>query len=261
MRPLVLLLALCTAAPALADPAPEEPIETPILVPSPIPVGFLIAWKPMILSVRVDSGAGSQFGSDTFQPFRALGRYTTTLLNEKLMVRAEIEGGQFQTDTQRQYLGSNGVDLTGRLVIGTATRISPGFTVTGSAGLITRYQWGRAAGGAPRIGILGATSSAEFEYRVAPAVTLSLYFEGGLTPVPYAAQATLGQLADASELRARIQISFDVTPNAAVDVGYDFTRWHASFAQSTIGGNPNPDQAVLIEQREHALTLGLRWKP
>ena len=261
MRALALLLALCTATAAAADDAREEPIETPILVPSPIPVGFLVAWKPTLLSVRVDYGAGAKFGSDTLQPFRALGRYTTTLLAEKLMVRAEIEGGQFQTDTERQHLGSNGVDLTGRLLIGTATRISPGFIVTGSAGLITRYQWGRAEGGAPRIGIFGATSNAEFEYRVAPAVTLSLYVEGGLAPIPYAAQSNLGVLADASEFRTRVQVSFDVTPNAAVDVGYDFTRWHASFAQSTIGGNPNPDQAVLIEQREHALTLGLRWKP
>ncbi|TMA32662.1 MAG: hypothetical protein E6J88_01960 [Deltaproteobacteria bacterium] len=258
----MLALALCLLAAAKHTPPPEEPVETPIEVPSPIPVGVLIAWKPTILSVRVDNGAGSQFGSDKLQLFRGLARYTTTAFNEKLLARAEIEGGQFQTDTQKARLGSNGVDVTVRLLGGTATKISPGFTITGSAGLITRYQWGtEAASGAPRIGLLGVTSNAEFELRVAPLITLSLFLEGGLAPIPYAAQPNLGVLSDASEFRFRLQVSIDVGTSTAVDIGYDFTRWHASFAGTTVLGNPNPDQALLLEAREHAITLGVRWKP
>jgi hypothetical protein len=259
----VLALALCLLAAAKhGGPPAEEPIETPILVPSPIPVGILVAWKPTILSVRIDSGAGAQFGSDKLQLFRALGRYTTTAFNEKLLARAEIEGGQFQTDTQNARLGSNGVDLTLRLLGGTATKISSGFTITGSAGLITRYQWGtQASGGAPRIGLLGVTSNAEFEFRVAPLLTLSVFLEGGLAPIPYAAAPNLGVLSDASEFRLRLQVSIDVGTSTAVDIGYDFTRWHASFAGTTVLGNPNPDQALLLEAREHAITLGMRWKP
>jgi hypothetical protein len=272
VRPLVLLLALCAAAPAMAGSArPEgaghtgaadEPPETPIIVPTVIPVGFLLAWKPTFISVRVDSGAGSQFGSDTFEALRLLGRYTTTLFGDKLLARAEIEGGQFRTDTQGSRLGSNGFDLTARLLGGTATRISQGFTIVASAGLLTRYQRGtEASGGAPRIGLFGATSNLEFEYRVAPVITLSLYLEGGLTPIAYSTQPQLGVLSDASELRMRLQFSLDLSPRTAVDFGYDFTRWHASFAGTTVLGNPKPDQALLLEAREHAITLGLRWKP
>lgn len=263
MRSLALLLVVSLAAPALADAPPrEEPIETPISVPSPVPVGFLIAWKPTFLSVRIDSGAGSQFGSDTFQPLRALGRYTTTLFGEKLLVRGEIEGGQFQTDTQGKHLGSDGFDITARLLGGTATRINQGFVITASAGLLTRYQRGtEAAGGAPRIGLLGVTSNLELEYRIAPLLSMALFFEGGLTPIPYGAQPNLGVLSDASEFRARLQVSVDLSPSAAIDLGYDFTRWHASFAGTTVLGNPNPDQALLLETREHAITLGVRWKP
>jgi hypothetical protein len=258
VRSLALLLALCAAVPARAD----EPIETPIPVPSPIPVGFLIAWKPTILTVRIDNGAGSQFGSDKFQPFRLLGRYTTTLFDEKLLARGEMEGGQFQSDTQGTQLGTDGFDVTARVLGGTATRISQGFTVTASAGLLTRYQRGsQAGGGAPRIGLLGVTSNVELEFRIAPMLTFSGYLEGGLTPVPYGAQPNLGVLSDASEFRIRLQLSFDVSPRAAIDVGYDFTRWHASFAGTTVLGNPNPDQALLLEAREHAITLGVRWKP
>ena len=67
---------------------------------------------------------------------------------------------------------------------------------------------------------------------------------------------------DASEFRLRVQVSLDIGPGAAVDLGYDFTRWHASFAGSNVL-NPasSPDQALLLEAREHALTLGIRWKP
>ena len=57
----------------------------------------------------------------------------------------------------------------------------------------------------------------------------------------------------------RMQFSLDLSPHTALDIGYDFTRWHVSFAQSSVLGTP--DQALLIEAREHALTLGLRWKP
>jgi hypothetical protein len=247
--------------PAIADP--EEPVETPIAVPSPVPVGFLVAWKPALLSVRVDSGTGtSEFGSDKLQLLRGLGRWTTTLFGEKLMARAEIEGGQFQSDTQGTRLGTNGVDLTARFLFGTATRISPGFTITASAGPISRYQWGAAHGGAPRAGVFGISSNIELEYRVAPLLTISGYFEGALTPLPYAAQRDLGDLSDASEFRLRFQVSIDVSPVTAVDVGYDFTRWHASFSASNVL-NPvaGADQALLLEQREHAITFGIRWKP
>jgi hypothetical protein len=248
------------ASPVLA--APEEPVETPISVPSPVPVGFLVAWKPTVLSLRVDSGAGSQFGSDKIQLLRGLGRWTTTLFGEKLMARAEIEGGQFQSDTQGTRLGSDGVDLTARVLGGMATRISPGFVITASAGPITRYQWGAAPGGAPRIGVFGLSSNIELEYRVAPLLTISGYLEGALTPLPYAAQRDLGDLSDASEFRLRLQVSLDVSPGTAVDFGYDFTRWHASFSGSNVL-NPagSPDQALLLEAREHAITFGIRWKP
>jgi len=108
VRPFVLAFLLCAAPRAFSAEAVKSdanqgtsPIEeTPILVPSPIPVGFLIAWKPSIITVRVDSGKGSQFGSDKLQPARGLARYTSTLFGEKLLVRAEIEGGRLQTDTE-----------------------------------------------------------------------------------------------------------------------------------------------------------------
>ena len=138
MRSLVPLLFLAAAAPALAVPEQPaetpigEPAETPITVPSPIPVGFLLAWKPMLLSVRVDTGAGAQFGSDKVMLLRGLFRWTTTMFGEKLMARAEIEGGQFQSDTQGTATGSNGADVTARALVGTATRISPGFIATAS---------------------------------------------------------------------------------------------------------------------------------
>ena len=263
-----LLLALAVVLPAAAQERPaEEPIETPILVPSPIPVGFLIAWKPSILSVRTDSALGSRYGSDKLQPLRFLARYTTTLLREKLLARAELEGGQFRTDTQGGsdpntiLLGSDGYDVTAHLLGGTATRIAQGFTITASAGFITRYQRGRAASGAPSIGIFGVTSNMELEFRVAPIITLSLFVEGGLTPFSYGAQSNLGDLSDASEVRTRGLASIDLTKDMAVDVGFDFTRWHASFTNSTILGAAASDRALLIESREHALTLGLRFKP
>ena len=261
MRSFALFLLVSTAA--LADRAPpEEPRETPIAVPSPVPVGFLLAWKPTIISVRIDSGAGAAFGSDRFQALRALGRYTTTLFGDKLLARAEIEGGEFSTDAQGRLAGSNGFDVTARLLGGTATRITPGFIITASAGLLTRYQRGtEAQGGAPRVGLLGVTSNAEFEYRVGPLLSVSFFLEGGLAPIPYGTQPNLGVLSDASEFRARLQFSIDVSPGTAVDIGYDFTRWHASFAGTTVLGNPNPDQALLLEAREHAITLGVRWKP
>jgi hypothetical protein len=232
----------------------------PISVPSPIPTGFLLAWKPTLLSVRVDSGAGTTFGSDKFQFLRGLGRYTTNLLQDSLFARAELEGGEFKSDGTNTVLGTEGYDVTGRLVGGTATRITPGFVITASAGLITRYQRGRAVSGAPSIGIFGATSNIELEYRLGPLFSVSGYLEGGLTPIPYGAQKNLGVLSDASELRFRIQLSMDVGTNTAIDLGYDFTRWHAAFSQSSVS-DPAGHGALLLEDREHALTLGIRWKP
>jgi hypothetical protein len=268
VRSLALAVALCSAFPAFsADAIPPEagqgpaPAETPIRVPSPIPVGVLIAWKPAILTVRVDRGAGSKFGSDVLQPFRVLGRYTTALLADKFLARAEVEGGRFQTDSQGVNLGSDGWDVTGRLVGGTATQVLPGFIVIASAGFLTRYQRGTGvSGGAPEIGFLGITSNAEFEYRVAPALTFSLYLEGGLASLPYAVESRLGKLSDASEFRLRLQMSIDLTPKTAVDIGYDFTRWHASFAGTSVG-DPNQGQALLVSSKDYALTIGLRWKP
>lgn len=254
MHSLVLLGLLCAAA----EPAPAEtPVETPIMVPSPIPVGFLLAWKPMLLSIRSNNGPDLHYGSDTFQPLRGLFRYTGTLVNEQLMARVELEGGRFQTDPEHTSLGSTGADVVFRATLGTATRIVPGLVVTGSAGLLTRYQSGRAEGGAPQLGFFGVMSNADVEYRMFPLVSLSLYFEGAITPVPYGADASLGELSDASEFRIRAQVSVDITPNVAIDFGYDFTRWHASFSQ----GNTTPNQALLVATREHALTLGVRWKP
>ena len=267
MRSLAFVLAVALAGPSLANPANlatnDEPKEVPITVPSPIPVGFLVAWKPTLLSVRLDSGAGSEFGSDKLQLLRGLGRWTNTLFDDQLMWRAEIEGGQFQSDTQGATSGSNGVDVTARLLGGTATRISPGFVITASAGLITRYQWGtQAEGGAPRIGLWGLSTNIELEYRLAPLFSVSGYLEAALTPFTYAAQPNLGVLSDASEFRARLQVSLDISPRAAVDIGYDFTRWHASFAGSNVLDPTGPaDKALLVELREHAITFGVRWKP
>jgi hypothetical protein len=261
VRSLALLLCTCLlAVPARAQI--EEPVETPIVVPSPVPVGFLLAWKPMLLSVRVDSGVGSEFGSDKLQLLRGLFRWTTTLFGERLFARAEVEGGEFQSDTQGTQLGTDGVDLTFRALFGTATRISQGFTVTASAGPITRYQWGIAEAGAPRIGIFGITTNLEAEYRVAPLITLGGYVELALTPIPYAAQKNLGKLSDANEFRLRLQVSLDVSPGVAVDLGYDFTRWHSSFSQSSVNSPSGVgDQALLLEAREHAIAFGIRWKP
>lgn len=258
-----MILALALLCAPTAAPL-EEPIETPIVVPSPIPVGFLVAWKPTILSVRIDSGAGSTFGSDKFQPLRGLFRYTTTTYGDRLLARAEIEGGRFQSDTQGTRVGTDGFDVTMRLLGGIATRVTTGFTMTASAGLITRYQGGSAADtGAPRVGIFGVTSNMEAEYRIAPLVTISAYVEGGLAPLPYASQPNLGVLSDASEFRLRLQVSFDIGTSTALDVGYDFTRWHASFDKSSVINGPGTpaDQALLLEAREHAITIGVRWKP
>lgn len=257
LRPIAALVLVASPA-ALA----EEVTETPITVPSPVPEGFTVAWKPTFLSVRVDSGGGAEFGTDKFQPLRGLFRYTGTAFGEKLLARAEVEGGEFSSDTEGPLRGSDGFDVTGRILGGTATRISPGFIITASAGFITRYQWGRsAATGAPRVGVFGITSNFELEYRVAPLLTVSAYVEGGLAPLSYASQANLGTLRDASEFRIRLQFSLDLSPGTALDVGYDFTRWHAAFTNSSVINQVTADQALLIEAREHAITLGVRWKP
>jgi hypothetical protein len=276
VRRIALAAALCLAAAARAADIPNHPTdlstrtidipsdapETPISVPSPIASGFLLAWKPAIFSVRVDNGAGTTFGSDKFLALRGLGRYTTRLFHDSLFMRAELEGGEFSSDTRGTSLGTEGYDVTARLLGGAATRITPGFLITAGAGLITRYQRGRAVGGAPSIGVFGATSNVELQYRVAPLFSVSGYIEGGLAPLPYGAQKNLGVLSDASEIRLRAQISMDVGTSTAVDLGYDFTRWHAAFSQSNALDPSGPaSQALLLEDREHALTLGIRWKP
>jgi len=265
VRPLTaaatLLIALAARAAQPGEPArPEQESEIPIEVPTPIPVGISLAWKPTLLSVRADTGLGSQFGSDKFQPFRGLARYTTTLLGERLMARGEIEAGQFQTDAEN--IGTQGWDMTLRLLGGTATRLSQKFAITASAGFLTRYQHGRAQSAAPNFGVLGLTSNLEFEYRFAPLISASFYLEGGLAPVAYGSQARLGELSDASELRGRVQVSFDLTPRTAVDVGYDYTRWHSSFTGSNFLQPSGPaDRVLLLEAREHAISVSIRWKP
>jgi len=248
----------------LADTAAREkvsPLEAqgvPIEVPDPTPIGLLVAWKPAVLSVRVDPGSGvSRFGSDSLQPLRGLARYTMRLVDDKpFFGRFEVEGGRFET--QDQGLGSTGLDWTGRVLAGAATRITSGMILIASAGLITRYEVGRSRTGAPTIGIFGVDSNIELEMRLFPTITLSGYLEGAITPYPYLAQSNLGDLSDADEVRVRVQLSIDVSRSATMEFGYDFTRWHATFTNSTIlsaGGG-----ALVVETREHAATFGLRYK-
>jgi hypothetical protein len=273
MLMLVLVPALLAASPAraaadqegapqvAAQPEAPDPAETPIPVPPLTPTGFLVAWKPMLLTVRVDNGSGATFGSDKLQALRFLGRYTFALSKRAPFVgRVELEGGEFRTDAQNGTFGSNGYDFTLRGLAGAATRISPGFTVLASGGLITRYQHGYASGGAPTVGLVGVVSNIELEFMLWPYITLSLFAEGAITPYSYNAQVNLGRLSDASELRGRVQLSFDLSPNTAIDVGYDFTRWYSGFSQSTITGNLNPDRAFFVEQLESAVTVGLRLR-
>src|SRR5207244_11791757 len=111
VRPILAVLLLCGAAPAFAQTARDKapPVDTqgvPIEVPDPTPTGLLIAWKPALLSVRVDSGSGAKFGSDSLQPFRGLARYTMRLAEDKpYFGRFEVEGGRFET----QHLGLGSV--------------------------------------------------------------------------------------------------------------------------------------------------------
>lgn len=269
---LLAALLCCTLASAAASaaPAPEtapsplpppDLLETPIPVPSAIPTGFLIAFKPQVLTVRIDSGKGSEFGSDKLQFGRGLLGYTTKLLDDKQFLgRVELEGGQFQSDPEGKRLGTDGYDVALRLLGGAATRISQGITLIASAGLLTRYQRGRAVGGAPEIGLWGAVTNLEVTVRVYPSITLGFFVEGGLTPLPYLSESRLGVLSDASELRLRAQVTFHLYKDISLDVGYDFTRWHASFVGTTLLGNEKPDQALLIESRQHALLFGLLFK-
>ena len=260
MRLLTVALLLCGAAPALADAAAKAPpLEqgVPIEVPDPTPTGLLVAWKPALLSVRVDSGSGAKFGSDSLQPLRGLLRYTMRITEDKpFFGRVELEGGRFETENVQ--LGSTGVDWTARVLVGAATRITSGVILIASAGLITRYEVGRSQGGAPTIGIFGLDSNIELEMRLFPSITLSGYLEGAITPYPYLAQSNLGDLSDADQVRLRLQLSLDISPSAAMDFGYDFTRWHATFTNSTILNTV--DRALLVETREHAATFGLRYK-
>jgi hypothetical protein len=259
----ILAALLLGAAPAFAQSGTTEAVPSlesqgvPIDVPDPAPTGLLIAWKPALLSVRVDSGNGSKFGDDSLQPLRGLARYTLRIGPDKpFFGRFELEGGRFET--QNLGLGSTGLDWTLRVLGGAATRISPGVILIASAGLITRYEVGRSATGAPTIGVFGINSNIELDVRVAPSITVSGYLEGAITPWPYLAQSNLGDLSDASEVRFRLQLSIDVTRLASMDFGYDFTRWHAAFTSSTILGTS--DHALLVETREHAATFGLRYR-
>ena len=249
-----------TPPPVPAERPAEIIPETPISIPPPVPTGILIAWKPMILKVLVDNGEGTKFGSDKLSPLRFLARYTH-LFDENMpfVGRIEVEGGEFKSDIQStQFYGSTGADLTGRATFGAATRITQGVTVLASLGAITRYQYGKVQGGAPTVGLFGAVSNMEFEFRLQPSITLSLFAEAALVPWSYYVQTNLGDLSDGSEFRARIQLSFDLTRYSALDVGYDFTRWHATFVSSSILGQTG--QALVLENREHAMTMGVRWK-
>ena len=259
----ILAALLLGGAPAFAQTAPGdvppalEAAGTPIEVPDPAPTGLLIAWKPALLSVRVDSGTGSKFGDDSLQALRGVVRYTLRIQQDKPWFgRFELEGGRFET--QNQGLGSTGSDWTIRALGGVATRISPGVIFIASAGLITRYQVGRSTTGAPTIGVFGFNSNIELDVRLAPIITLSGYLEGAITPWPYLAQENLGDLSDADEFRFRLQVSIDISSKAAMEFGYDFTRWHSSFTNSSILGTV--DKALLVESREHAATFGLRYR-
>ena len=245
---------------------PDDLPETPIPVPPVLPTGILIAWKPMLLQVRADNGGKpddikDQFSSDKLSPLRLLVRYTQ-LFDEKMpfVGRFEFEGGEFKSDPQATFngsLGSTGADFTGRIMVGAATRVSPGFTVLGSIGAITRYQYGKANGGVPTMGTFGAVTNMELEFRIHPVVTLSIFGEAALAPIPYYVQPNLGELDDSSEVKGRIQLSFDLTRQSALDIGFDATRWHTTFTKTTILGGTG--QALILENRELALTLGLRW--
>jgi len=242
-------------------PVLDEPIETPINVTLGVPTGLVIAYKPQVLSVRLDSGAGSQFGSDKLQLGRGLVGFTGRLIpGKQYLARVELEGGQFQSDSQGLFKGSDGYDLVLHLLAGAATRVSEGVNIVASVGLLTRYQRGRAVGGAPEVGFLGGASNMEINFRLVPTITASFFVEGGLTPLPYATQRNLGVLSDASELRLRAKLTFHLYKDVSFDLGYDFTRWHASFTGSTILENAKPDQALLVESREHAIFLGLRFQ-
>jgi len=248
-------LLLCAAA-ARAQEGP--PKETAIPVPLPAPSGFLLAWKPMVLTVRVDTGVGSHLGSDKFQFLRALGRYTAMAKEgTPFFGRIEVEGGQFETDAQ--LVGSRGYDFAGRFTAGAATRLFPNLLFVSTLGPIVRYQHGSAVGGAPSIGNFGIMVSVELEYRFSPSLTLMIMGEAAVAPFPFMADKNLGDLSDSSEVRGRIQLAFDVTTTFAVEVGYDFTRWHSSFVSSTIIP-ANTNGALLLEAREYAATFGLRWK-
>jgi hypothetical protein len=256
----VIVLVFCFLSPAaLAQRHPPPDFqEVPIEIPDPIPTGLLLAWKPAVLSVRLDQGAGgSKFGSETFQPARGLARFTFRLLSNKpFFGRIETEGGRLETSQAR--LGSMGADVTGRFLAGAATRLTSGVVLTAGAGVLTRYEWGRPTGGAPTIGMFGVASNLELDVRIVPNISMSAFVEGAIAPFPYLAQTNLGDLSDASEVRGRLQLSYDASPTFAIDVGYDFTRWHAAFTNSTILGTS--DRALLLESREHAATFGIRLK-
>src|SRR5205814_5411287 len=183
---LLLALALCAAPAAVADRAPPPDVrEIPIEIPDPTPTGLLLAWKPTVLSVRLDTGTGdSKFGSESFEPGRGLARFTFQLLgNKPFFGRVEAEGGQFKTSEAR--LGSTGADITGRFLAGAATRITSGVVLTAGAGVLTRYEWGRPTGGVPTIGMFGVASNLELDIRLLPAISLGFFVEGAIAPFPH----------------------------------------------------------------------------
>lgn len=256
-------------APAPPPKAPETiaPEEVPLPSPAPVPIGFLLAWKPSILSVRVDAGQGAKFGSDKVQPLRLMASYTRSLDELAPFVgRIEVEGGQFSTDDEGSgpglFAGSTGAEWIGRLTVGASTKVFSGFNILGSIGFFSRYQWGRASGGAPTLGVFGAVASSELQFRVAPVLTVVLFGEVALAPFPYWAESRLGDLSDCSEIKGRLQLSLDLTQDFAIDLGFELARWHLAFTRSTILSTDNPPtpQALLIGARQFQLTLGARWK-
>jgi hypothetical protein len=257
------------ATPAAAQQHGESPTETPIQVPPPTPTGLLIGYKPTILSVRSDTGQLTQFGSDRPQFLRFLARYTFLPLPDKpILGRVELEGGRFTTrdDTANNppgsglapQLGGSGWDATMRVQVAAAARLTSGVMVIAAAGPIARFSRGSPTAGGPQIGMFGACSSFQMDIRLLPAITGSLMVEGAVAPIPFGAQENLGLLSDASEVRVRAMVSVDVTQTLSVEVGLDFTRWHAAFVNSRILGNA--DGALHIESRDQALILGFRWR-
>ena len=122
VRAILAVLLLGSAAPAFAETAPREKpavVEeqgVAIEVPDPTPTGLLIAWKPALLSVRVDSGSGSRFGSDSLQPLRGVARLVTELLDRLDLTDVTLAGND-TGGALVQLIMADGPARVGRVVL------------------------------------------------------------------------------------------------------------------------------------------------